>query len=269
MLPETFEPRRTSVSKRDDIADELTDAIESGELAPGSQLPSEHTIKATYGVSRLTARSALHRLADDGLVTPQHGRGWYVRHDHRRSYPLLQAERGRVHAPMDVWHTWLAAQQLEGSTKLTVSIEDPPQHVQRCLGLQEDNQQCATRRRVHSIEGRQALVSVSYFPMHLPDGRRLAANTYLAQVGEGPEVDLQSPSALGVLHHISHEPVSHTDIIGARRPTRSESGLLRVGRGSPVITVRRTSRDAEGNAVRCTLHTFAGDQFVISVEQDD
>ena len=257
------------MSKRDDIADQLTDAIESGELAPGSQLPSEHTISGTYGVSRLTARAALHRLADDGLVTPHHGRGWYVRHDHRRSYPLLQAERGRVHAPMDVWHTWLAAQQLTGDTKLTVSIEDPPQHVQRCLGLLEGNQQCATRRRIHSIEGRQALVSVSYFPMHLPDGRRLAANTYLAQVGEGPEVDLQSPSALGVLHHIGHAPISHTDIIGARRPTRSESGLLRVGRGSPVITVRRTSRDAEGNAVRCTLHTFAGDQFVISVEQDD
>jgi len=259
--------RRHELGKRDDIADDLADTIESGDLGPGDRLPSEHTLMTQHGVSRLTARAALHQLTDDGLIEPQHGRGWFVRRDLRRAYPLLRVEHGRAGAASDVWSTWTAGEQLDGDTQLVVSVGRPPPDVLLQLRLKPE-MSCAIRHRTHRIEGQPVLVAVSYFPMYLPEGEPLAVNTALAVPGEGAEVDLQRPSALGLLHHIGHGPVASVDLIGARRPTRSEAGLLQVKRGSPVITVRRTSTDAAGHRVRCTTHTFAGDQFVLTVEHE-
>jgi DNA-binding GntR family transcriptional regulator len=50
------------------IAAALRDRIRRGELKPGDKLPSEAGISAEFGVARGTAREALKRLEDDGLV---------------------------------------------------------------------------------------------------------------------------------------------------------------------------------------------------------
>lgn len=52
----------------------LRDAIISGELAPDEPL-SEVALAARLGISRTPVREALARLADDGLVVAQTGRG--------------------------------------------------------------------------------------------------------------------------------------------------------------------------------------------------
>lgn len=61
------------------VADELRALIESGELAPGEQLPALPALEAEYGVSTGTARSALGVLRDAGLVVTRHGKGTFVR----------------------------------------------------------------------------------------------------------------------------------------------------------------------------------------------
>ena len=61
------------------IADHLRDAIDSGRLAEGDQLPSEAQMIEHYGVTRMTAWQALGVLKAEGLVIAQHGRGVFVR----------------------------------------------------------------------------------------------------------------------------------------------------------------------------------------------
>jgi len=56
----------------------LTDMV-VGELAPGSQLPSEADLAARYGVSRLTVREAVKVLAGRGLLELARGRRAVVR----------------------------------------------------------------------------------------------------------------------------------------------------------------------------------------------
>lgn len=68
-------PRRTLAEQ---MADELTEAIVSGELPPGSMLPIEPQLAARFGVSRAVVRDATRMLAARGLVDAQHGRGVFV-----------------------------------------------------------------------------------------------------------------------------------------------------------------------------------------------
>jgi GntR family transcriptional regulator len=61
------------------IADTLRDAIESGELGPGSRLPSEAELCRRFGAAQGTVRGALAVLRGEGLIHAEHGRGVFVR----------------------------------------------------------------------------------------------------------------------------------------------------------------------------------------------
>jgi DNA-binding FadR family transcriptional regulator len=57
----------------DPVFDQLAVAILDGSLPPGSSLPPERELSERFGVSRLIARQAVHRLADMGLVRVKQG----------------------------------------------------------------------------------------------------------------------------------------------------------------------------------------------------
>lgn len=52
--------------------------IDEGRYAPGTSLPSESEICATYGVSRSVVRQSLSTLAQAGLIRTERGRGSFV-----------------------------------------------------------------------------------------------------------------------------------------------------------------------------------------------
>jgi CheY-like chemotaxis protein len=57
---------------------DLRGRIERGELAHGTQLPSQPTLAADYGVALLTVRHAIDLLRRAGYVSVEHGRGTFV-----------------------------------------------------------------------------------------------------------------------------------------------------------------------------------------------
>jgi GntR family transcriptional regulator, arabinose operon transcriptional repressor len=60
------------------VADRLRQAICQGTYLPGTRLPGEQKLAARFGVSRGTVRKALAILAEQRLVSSQHGRGTFV-----------------------------------------------------------------------------------------------------------------------------------------------------------------------------------------------
>ncbi|CRM35870.1 MULTISPECIES: aminotransferase-like domain-containing protein [Pseudomonas] len=71
-------------SKVQQIVEAFSQAIENGEWAPGSQLPSVRELTQTLGVSKFTLNEALDRLRGRNLLTSRQGRGYFVAIDRVR-----------------------------------------------------------------------------------------------------------------------------------------------------------------------------------------
>jgi GntR family transcriptional regulator len=67
------------VTKVDAVCESILARIEAGALHGGDRLPSEAELAHDHGVSVGTVQKALARLAQDGIVSREHGRGTFVR----------------------------------------------------------------------------------------------------------------------------------------------------------------------------------------------
>jgi GntR family transcriptional regulator len=60
------------------IMHQVTDAVASGRLHPGSQLPSQRDLAEQLVISPLTVKKAYDELEREGLIETQRGRGTFV-----------------------------------------------------------------------------------------------------------------------------------------------------------------------------------------------
>lgn len=73
-----------SLNRTQELARKLAAEIDSGRLAPGSQLPTEQKLSAATGVSRTVVREAVAALRAEGLVVTRQGLGAFVATDVQR-----------------------------------------------------------------------------------------------------------------------------------------------------------------------------------------
>ncbi|MEV8438998.1 winged helix-turn-helix domain-containing protein [Actinosynnema sp. NPDC051121] len=100
------------------VAAAVASKVESGEYAPGAQLPSLTALAESYGVAIGTVRSALNLLRDKGIVVTRAGSGSFVRRDVQPdsvSNLLVDNEIGGVAQMLELLH------EINGRLK---SIED-------------------------------------------------------------------------------------------------------------------------------------------------
>lgn len=60
------------------IAEQIRERIDSGDLSPGTAVPSEVELVEKYGVTRQTVRRAIKLLKEEGVVYSSQGRGTFV-----------------------------------------------------------------------------------------------------------------------------------------------------------------------------------------------
>lgn len=132
------------------LADLLRQRIAKGHWAPGDVLPSIETLMREFDVARVTIRQATKLLADEGLLSPQRGRGTFVTEAAGRKRKLV------VQTTLDE-----LVEMYRGDTPdLSNIIESDEQPV-----LTENDGLAAQRyvhmRRIHSRDGeRYCVVSI-------------------------------------------------------------------------------------------------------------
>lgn len=78
MLPPPEIDYRAELPPHQQIVEWIRASIEAGDLQPGQVIPSEKEMVQVLGVARTTARRAVHKLREEGLVRTVPGRGTYV-----------------------------------------------------------------------------------------------------------------------------------------------------------------------------------------------
>jgi DNA-binding GntR family transcriptional regulator len=237
------------------IADDLRHLIDTGELKPDQQLPTEHRLMEQYSASRNTIRLALRRLTDEGLIVAGQGRGSFVRKQHPAAiwdWSALESRSRHISAQSngDQWATIASDSGRRPRQEVNVSIRRPPAEVATQLGLDPETALTVVRERVRYVDQEPYALADSYFPEGLVRGTALML----------PE-DVHAPG--GALASAGLIQEHYRDEITVRMPTRTESAKLDLPAATPVAVHRRTGYDKDGRALRVMITILPGDRHVI------
>ncbi|MCL2788731.1 MAG: GntR family transcriptional regulator [Micrococcales bacterium] len=237
------------------LADALRAAIESGEIGPGEQLPSERSLMEQSGTARGTVRQAIAQLRVEGLIEIEHGRGAFVRRRPvvRRVAHDRFARRHREEGQA----AYLAEMAAEGRAPevevLEVAPHDAPDDVADRLEL-GTNRKVLVRSRRYLADGQPMELATSYIPWDLAKG------TQMTKANTGPG------GIYARLEENGHRLARFAEEVAARMPSPEEARALRLVAGVPVMTVVRTAFDTKGRAVEVCDTVMASDRYVLSYE---
>jgi DNA-binding GntR family transcriptional regulator len=210
-------------------------------LQPDSPLPSEAQLCEEFGVSRMTARAAVQRLVQDGLVYRVPGRGTFVAASranrtagHILSFSDEMRRKGRTPSSRVIEHRRRRANPEE----------------ERRLGVSE----VLVLRRVRLADGKPVAVERAAFPA--------------GRVGDALDGDLERQSLFQTLVGAGLIPTTGSAALAAEAASAEDARLLRVRKGAPLLVERRLIHDQEGKPLEWTESRYVGSRYRIDVDFD-
>jgi GntR family transcriptional regulator len=206
-------------------------------LAPGDRIEPERELAAALGVSRMTARAALVRLAQRGLIERRQGRGTFV------AAPKLRQDASHLRG-------FFAESVGQGVFPVSELIDRGELIATRQLATTFGirlGERVVKIVRLRSVHGRPVVLETSYFPARLVPGLL--------------DMDVGRSSLYRLLdEHFDARPVRAIQSLEpiAARPT--EAALLQVAPGEPLMLVERTAWDARDRPVEFALDLYRGDR---------
>ena len=211
-------------------------------LRPGERLPSDAELCAQFGVSRMTARNAMQRLAEDGLIRREPGRGSFVAEPpaHRRANRLMtftqeMRRAGRVPSSRILTRVIRPSSEAEAAS-LHIPAGQPVVHLRRL---------------------RQA------------DGEPIALESAVL-IGACAAAVMTADLARGSLHETLGRAgivlSRGTGTIAAAAATIEEARLLGLRTGDPLLVERRVIFDRHGRRVEATESVYPAARYALEVQ---
>jgi GntR family transcriptional regulator len=204
-------------------------------------LPSDAQLCDEFGVSRMTARGAVQRLVQDGLVYRVPGRGTFVApaRANRAASRILSfsdemRRRGRVPSSRIVEQGRRAATPDES----------------RRLGTDE----VWLLRRVRLADGEPVALETARFPAD--------------RVASVFEQDLEHVSLFAALAAAGHAPTAGRAVIRAAAASAEDAKLLDVRRGDPLLVEQRVIHDQHGAPIELTESRYVAARYALDVDFD-
>jgi GntR family transcriptional regulator len=213
-------------------------------LAAGERLPSDAELCAQFGVSRMTARNAMERLAVDGLIRREPGRGSFVaaRPVHRRANRLMTFTREMLRAGRRPTSR-LISRGLRPSTPTEAAS----------LGIGPADPVVEVRR------------------LRLADDVPIALETAIL-VGACADALLAADLVAGSLHETlaraGFQLHRGSGTISAAAGNAEDARLLEIAVGDPLLVERRVLVDGHGRRIEATESRYAADRYGLEVQFD-
>lgn len=224
------------------IQDKLYEQIRSGQLLPGTRVPSELELVNAYNVSRMTARKALDGLVVKGHLFRRRGKGTFVADD-VMSYVLstILSFSGTLRAHgYEVITRVLRQEIIPGSPTVTEKLELKP------------GSPVVLVRRLRYVDGRPAAIHTSFM-----DHRVYAPIL---------QMDLSSESLLACIERVSGTRIAYTkDSVRAAVVSSEDTDLLEIPKTSPILEVEGLAFNENGQPTRLTRAVYRSDLFKLVV----
>jgi GntR family transcriptional regulator len=244
------------------IAEDLRQKIESGQLGHDAQLPTELELREQYEASRNTVRDAIKLLITRGLVETRPGQGTFVVTKIEPYVTILTGEADRSAGDGDIYINEVkATRRIPTATVPRVEIQQIAGVVAEELQVAE-NSTVVSRHQQRSIDDIPFSLQTSFYPMSLVE----RGATKLIQAADIPR---------GAVAYLADEhdvkQVGYRDKVTVRTPNTNETAFFKLpadGRVA-VFEVRRTAFDQDGHPFRLTVSVYPTDrnQFTINVGQ--
>jgi len=244
------------------IAEELRQDIESGELPPGSQLPTELELRERFEASRNTVRDAIKSLVRLNLVVTRPGQGTFVT---ERIDPLVttlsaDAESGFAGGDGATYFSEVSqAHRWPAMSEPRVEIQLAAGEVASRLRVEEGTQLISRHQR-RTIDNTPWSLQTSFYPMQF--------------VLDGASLLLQASSIpRGAVKYIEEtlglKQIGYRDWITVRSPDANEMSFFGIPEDGqvPVFEIFRTAFGQSKRPMRMTVSVFPADrnQFIVDV----
>lgn len=222
------------------IAHELAGEIRSKRLPPFARLPSEAALMERFGVSRVTVRQALRKLAAAGLVLSRQGKGVFV------AGVVVNQE---LTALRGFYDSLLAQGHDPDSTVISFECRRPGVSAPELQRFQFD---IYCFRRLWRIGEMPVAVADASIP------------------GSGKAVtrqDVERMPVYSIVRDVIQREVARASVqVRAARSTPDIARLLKVAAGATILQMERTSYDREGLAVETTRFSVPPEVFAFQME---
>jgi len=237
--------------RQQQIAADLRALILSGDLSPGTRLPSTDALIKQYTVTNQTVQRAVRILKAEGFVEGQPGRGVFV----TDRQPLV-VRAGHYPSPAAArqpypWISEAAGRGRAASTKLISVGEQPaPARVAAAFSLATSTP-VVVRHQLRLLDGEPAELVWSYYPTEIARGTALAASRRLR--GGSP----------AVLADLGYPLRNAIDQVGARLATVAEFVALKLPEDMPILRQFRVVFSDDHRPVETTVMIKAAHQYEI------
>jgi DNA-binding GntR family transcriptional regulator len=222
------------------VAQQLEQAIQSGELAVGERLENEIALADHYGLSRPTMRSAIAHLVDKGLLVRQRGVG-------------TQVIRKSVERPVrlsSLFEDLIASEQEPTTRVLRLGRVAADGLVAHKLGIAEGTEVVHLERLRSALEQPLALLR-NWLPVDV--------------AGDFTAEDLEAEGLYPLLRRTGTVMRDATQRIGAAAADAADAKALGLRKGAPLLTMERLSYSDKGRAVELGSHVYDSSRYSFTV----
>ncbi|MGC4377780.1 GntR family transcriptional regulator [Fictibacillus sp. Mic-4] len=224
------------------IEQSIKNLIDKGDLKPGDMIPSEREYAENYQISRMTVRQAINNLVNDGYLIRQKGKGTFVA-SQKIEQKLLgltsftEDMKARGHVPSTLL---LDFKKIDATNELAVNL-----NVQMGDALYEI-------KRIRLADGFPMALETNYMPVQL-------VHHLTEEVAKGSIYQF-------VEQRLGLEIDYATQELESSVARETESELLNIAKGAPVLHIKRRTFLKNGCPLEFVHSIYRGDRYKFVID---